>query len=303
MLILVSNNFKIIMALSEFVFNFSVFLKFTALLSAISKQLSSLSSDPTVQVKITDNAMLCVAMIHRITDAVIVLEANGSLFEGYKNSCCLYYLSICLVHMLVAVMKEENYKKFKGDWIERCGRVFHIFTMSSDSRVKCQAFQIAEILTSNKETKLVFCESSFKDSMTSVLEMSYSTFVDQKYAACVKFRAGNVVLHILNHEEEKERLNFAKRLQQGFTVLVDLSRMASRVLWNLRLSEVINNASKAAEKSCENTTGSNYGVLFITPRVLSVLCKILITFIKGLAAESNALHEVMSSGISQMMFR
>lgn len=256
-----------------------------------------------MQAKIKDNAMLCVAMIHRITDAVIVLEANGSLFEGYKNSCCLYYLSVFLVHMLVAVMKEENYKKFKGDWIERCGRVFHIFTMSSDSRVKCQAFQIAEILTSNRDTKVVFCKSSFKDSMVSVLEMSYSSFIEQKYPACVKFRAGKVVLHILNDETEKFRLNLNRRLQQDFTVLVDLSRMASRVLWNVRLSDVINNASKAAEKSSENITGTNFGVLFITPRVLSVLCKILITYIKGLAEESNALHEVMSSGISQMMFR
>lgn len=112
------------------------------MLTGICKALSSISAESTVQNNIKDNPIVCVAVIHRITDAILVLEANGSLLEGYKNSCSLYYLSVCLVHMLVAMMKNENYRKFKSEWIERCGRVFHVLGMSSDSRVKTQAFQV-----------------------------------------------------------------------------------------------------------------------------------------------------------------
>lgn len=80
--------------------------------------------------------------MHRITDAVMVLDANGSIHEGYKNNGALYYLSISLVYVLVPVLKNDNFKNFKTDWIERCGRTFHILTTSPDMRLKAQAFQV-----------------------------------------------------------------------------------------------------------------------------------------------------------------
>lgn len=52
--------------------------------------------------------------------------------------------------------------------------------------------------------------------------------------------------------------------------------------------------------------GAADGLLFVTPRVLNILAKILMSFVNSLV-ESNerdsTLHDVMSSGISQMMFR
>ena len=114
-----------------------------------------------------------VALLHRLTDAVMVLEANGSLVEGFKNTSALYYLSVCICHMLIPIMQNENYKNFNNDWVDRCGRTFHILAVFPDSRIKSQAFQLCEIMTSSPEIKRAFTAKSFKDSANSVLELAY----------------------------------------------------------------------------------------------------------------------------------
>ncbi|ODM92073.1 Rotatin [Orchesella cincta] len=273
-----------------------------ALLTGVTKELATISEEKDIQAKIKANPVLSLALIHRVTDAVMVLAANGVLFEGFKNTSALYYLSVCVVHMLIPLMKDEACKTFKGDWIDRCGRAFQIFSMSADPRTKCQAFQVCEIFTASSYTRPIFAESSFRDSIVSLLQTAYSTFVDQKQPSFIKMRAGNTILNVLK-EDEKSRIVLASRLQQEFPVLVDVSRLCSRVLWNSKISDV---AKKPNEKSSDISSVTTTDAPFITPRVLTVVCKILMSFLQSLVESGNreaSLHEVTSSGICQILFR
>ena len=67
----------------------------------------------------------------------------------------------------------------------------------------------------------------------------FSAFIEPKHSALIKFRAGNVIWNILNDEDEKIRFKLVKILQNGFPVLVDLSRLLSHALWASRLSVIL----------------------------------------------------------------
>lgn len=91
----------------------------------------------------------------------------------------------------------------------------------------------------------------------------FSAFVEPKHNSAIKFRAGNVVLNILNDEDTSVKLQLAKKLQQEFPVLIDASRLSSHSLWTSKLSSILKNR-ESEDKPFDASSGKSlYRLHFI----------------------------------------
>jgi len=101
-----------------------------------------LTSKPAIKVQLVKNSKFCLALIFRVTEAIISMQDRGGGIssESYKNQGALYYASLSLMHLSLILMNEK--KPPIPDWIGKCCAVIPCLWESQDVRVRALGFQV-----------------------------------------------------------------------------------------------------------------------------------------------------------------
>jgi hypothetical protein len=127
--------------------------RFAALLQPILHGLTIFSSKEPIIYQLNKNPKFCLALVHRVTEAIISLQerSGGVSSESFRSQGALYYASVSLLHLIVIIVQDEAKFASTHDWIGRCCAVIPCLWESRDVKVRAIGFQVsllAYIMTS-----------------------------------------------------------------------------------------------------------------------------------------------------------
>ncbi|OXA63064.1 Rotatin [Folsomia candida] len=277
---------------------------FSVVLQPILRGIASLSCVNDVTAQLAQNPKFCVALILRLTEFIIFLQeqSSGLSSESFRNQGALYYSSLSLYHVLLISFEIEAPPN--SDWIGPCCAVIPCLWDSRTSKVRTLGYQISEVIS--RRIQGIVALMTVSESPDRIWTSCYNALINFEEPAIVKLHAAHTLYNLLLLWDDIERsteIGKSLQLPTTWSVLDEFTKLLSHVYWLPTLSEVFGN--KAVEDSTM-TDEDNSNPQLITPKVLTVLCKIVIKMKTSLLPPFHPepfSGIICSSGLCAMLFR
>ncbi|CAG7817893.1 unnamed protein product [Allacma fusca] len=313
----------------------------SATLHGVLYGIAYLSVVPCVKEKLLKNKQYLTALLHKVSESLSAF-AERSSGDSFRNRGPIYYASLSMLHLIITMSKVANEKESTWEWIGKCIEIIPFLWSSEDLRARAAGFQICQTLCASTNGAMSLL--SGLDNPALAWGICYRHLANPLEAPIVQHAASAVLVNLFNNWADIGKHSGYSQKDFPLEVnnyLEDMLKLISNVYWHNKLnrceksskSRTSRDGSESSDDSASLYSYSGSGrsggdnimlgftkgdapemQSFITPNVLSCLCKLFLSLVKNQTAlglieeqKSNSksyfVQTVINSGISSLLFR